>query len=107
MVIIDLGANDFYGGAFNPTIIGNDLKRIIGMIKMSSPETCILISNSQDIYKRRRNISGNNAIQILLINQHSESIFISQLKFQTELEQNRLIQLTSLPSRSALLRQLA
>ncbi|NVO03813.1 MAG: LysM peptidoglycan-binding domain-containing protein [Bacteroidetes bacterium] len=58
LVIIDLGANDFYGGAFNPTVIGNDLKRIIEMIKMSSPETCILISNSQDIYKRRRNISG-------------------------------------------------
>jgi LysM repeat protein/lysophospholipase L1-like esterase len=57
LVIIDLGANDFYGGAFNGPEIEKNLKNIIDNIKNSTPDACVLISNSQDIYyKRKRDI---------------------------------------------------
>jgi LysM repeat protein/lysophospholipase L1-like esterase len=54
LVIIDMGANDFYAGAFNAVEMENNLVRIIDMIQRSSPSTSILISNSQDIFYRHR-----------------------------------------------------
>jgi LysM repeat protein/lysophospholipase L1-like esterase len=54
LIILDLGANDFYGGAFNATEMESNLVKIIDMIQRSSPNTSIIISNSQDIYYRHR-----------------------------------------------------
>ncbi|MEI6851669.1 MAG: LysM peptidoglycan-binding domain-containing protein [Bacteroidota bacterium] len=54
LIIIDMGANDFYAGAFNAVEMENNLVKIIDMIQRSSPSTAILISNSQDIFYRHR-----------------------------------------------------
>ncbi|MEI8203708.1 MAG: LysM peptidoglycan-binding domain-containing protein [Bacteroidota bacterium] len=56
LVIIDLGANDFYRAPFNATELEFNLKTIIQIIKGASPQTSIIVSNSQDIYYRRKNI---------------------------------------------------
>ncbi len=58
LIVLDLGANDFYRGAYNYDVMRNNLERILQIIKQSSPSTEILITNSQDIYSRRRNISN-------------------------------------------------
>lgn len=59
LVVIDLGANDFYGYRFNDATMGGNLKQLIDKVKLASPQTSILISCSQDIYyRRRRNISA-------------------------------------------------
>jgi LysM repeat protein/lysophospholipase L1-like esterase len=58
LLVLDLGANDFYRGAYNYDVMRNNLERILQIIKQSSPSTEILITNSQDIYSRRRNISN-------------------------------------------------
>ena len=54
LVILDLGANDFYGGAFNTQDMESNLVKIIDMIQRASPTTNIIISNSQDIFYRHR-----------------------------------------------------
>ncbi len=57
LVILDLGANDFYGGKFNATEMENNLVKIIDMIQRATPTTSIIISNSQDIqYRHRKDI---------------------------------------------------
>ncbi len=57
LVVIDLGANDFYGYRYNRTMMEANLKEIIHKVKKASPQTSVLISCSQDIYyRRRRNI---------------------------------------------------
>jgi LysM repeat protein/lysophospholipase L1-like esterase len=57
LVVIDLGANDFYAGGFNAVDLEKDLSAIIDTIKRACPEACIIVSNAQDIfYKRRRSI---------------------------------------------------
>lgn len=54
LVIIDLGANDFYGGTFRADELENNLQQIVKLIKTNAPNTNIIISNSQDIYYRRK-----------------------------------------------------
>lgn len=54
LVVIDLGANDFYGYRFDENMMGGNLEQLIKKVKDVSPETSILISCSQDIYYRRR-----------------------------------------------------
>ncbi len=54
LIILDIGANDFYAGAFNAVEMENNLVKIIDMMQRSSPNTSIIISNSQDIFYRRR-----------------------------------------------------
>jgi len=54
LVVIDLGANDFYGYRFNEGEMKANLKQIINKVKTASPQTSVLISCSQDIYYRRR-----------------------------------------------------
>ncbi|MEI6122373.1 MAG: LysM peptidoglycan-binding domain-containing protein [Bacteroidota bacterium] len=57
LVILDLGANDFYGGAFNTAEMESNLVKIIDIIQRATPSTSIIISNSQDIlYRRKRDI---------------------------------------------------
>jgi LysM repeat protein/lysophospholipase L1-like esterase len=57
LVVIDLGANDFYGYRYDKTMMEANLKELIHKVKKASPQTSVLISCSQDIYyRRRRNI---------------------------------------------------
>lgn len=58
LVVIDLGSNDFYPYNINTYEISNDLKAIINKVKGNAPNASILISNTHDLYKRQRNISG-------------------------------------------------
>ncbi len=57
LVIIDLGANDFFGYSINEYELEYNLKKIIEIIRDSAPSSSIIISNAQDIYKRKRNIA--------------------------------------------------
>jgi LysM repeat protein/lysophospholipase L1-like esterase len=54
LVVLDLGANDFYGGAYNSVLMESNLRAILDIIRQASPGSAILISNSQDIYYRRK-----------------------------------------------------
>lgn len=56
LVIIDLGSNDFYPGTINLNETENNLKQIIAWIRAATPNTSIVISNTHDLYKRKRNI---------------------------------------------------
>ena len=61
LVILDLGANDFYGGAFRTEEMESNLVKIVDMIQRATPGTAILISNSQDIlYRHRKDIAECN-----------------------------------------------
>jgi len=57
LVIIDLGANDFYGYTLKEYELETNLKKIIDIIKNAAPFTSIIVSNSQDLFKRKRNIT--------------------------------------------------
>jgi LysM repeat protein len=50
-VILDLGANDFYRGTLNKEEFSNNLLKIVNTIRSSAPQTCIILSCSQDIYR--------------------------------------------------------
>jgi LysM repeat protein len=58
LVIIDVGANDFYPRPIVGPEFQNNLAGVIEMVRQASPKSSILISCSQDIYKRSRNIAG-------------------------------------------------
>lgn len=58
LVVLDLGANDFYQGGFNKTIMRSNLESIINMIRKNAPNSCILLTNSQDIYNKKYDVSG-------------------------------------------------
>jgi len=58
LVILDVGANDFYPFTFNNLQMERNLDKIIKIIRTASPQTSILLSNSHDLYKRRRNIAA-------------------------------------------------
>lgn len=54
LVVIDLGANDFYGLNYNEVELRTNLESLIASIKKASPNASVLVSCSQDIYYRRR-----------------------------------------------------
>ncbi len=54
LVIIDLGANDFFAGGYYAADIESNLRKIIDIIHTASPEAAIIVSNAQDIYYRRK-----------------------------------------------------
>ncbi len=56
LVVIDLGANDFYGFTFKEEELGNNLTLVIQAIKQAAPNASIVVSCSQDIYRKRKNI---------------------------------------------------
>jgi lysophospholipase L1-like esterase len=58
LVVIDVGANDFYMEGFKQDELKGNLEKIIDIIKKSSPEANILITNSQNIYKRRTEVTA-------------------------------------------------
>lgn len=58
LVIIDVGANDFYPRPIVGPEFQNNLAGVIEMVRQAAPKASILVSCSQDIYKRSRNITG-------------------------------------------------
>lgn len=54
LVIVDLGANDFFAGGFYAPEIESNLRKIIDIIQTAAPEAAIIVSNAQDIYYRRK-----------------------------------------------------
>lgn len=56
LVIIDLGSNDFYPGTINISETEYNLRRIISWVRTAAPNSCIIISNTHDLYRRKRNI---------------------------------------------------
>ena len=53
VVVIDLGANDFYVGKFNKEVMQNNLEAIVDSVRKAAPSSVVIISNSQDIYRKR------------------------------------------------------
>lgn len=58
LVVIDLGGNDFYPGRIHKADVKRDLTRIIHNVRDAVPNASILVCNTHDLYKRRRNIIG-------------------------------------------------
>ncbi len=65
LVIIDLGANDFYRMNFKTEELEFNLKKIIGIIKTALPLASIIVTNSQDIYYRKKDIISCQAFSDL------------------------------------------
>ena len=58
LVILDLGINDFYTGNTVDASVERNLKRVIQMIRAAAPQAAILITNPQDAYFGRRNVTA-------------------------------------------------
>ena len=58
LVIIDVGANDFYPRLIVEPDFQNNLAGVIEMVRKASPKASIVVSCSQDIYKRSKNIAA-------------------------------------------------
>jgi LysM repeat protein len=56
LIILDLGGNDFGPGKIYIDDMKRDLGKIIDIIRKASPETCIIVTNAQDCFRRRRNM---------------------------------------------------
>lgn len=56
LVIIDVGANDFYPYNYREEELARDLTKIISIIRKSAPLSSIIITNSHDLWKRKKNI---------------------------------------------------
>jgi len=56
LIILDLGGNDFGPGKIYIDDMKRDLSKIIDIIRKASPESCIIVGNSQDFYRRRKNM---------------------------------------------------
>lgn len=56
LVVIDVGANDFYPFGFNEKELTNHLTRIINIVRKVAPTGSILLTNSHDLWYRRRNV---------------------------------------------------
>ncbi len=53
LVVIDLGANDYFLGTMDTNSYKENLKQIVSLIKEAIPKASILISCSQDIFRYR------------------------------------------------------
>ncbi|MBL7812157.1 MAG: LysM peptidoglycan-binding domain-containing protein [Bacteroidetes bacterium] len=51
LVVLDLGANDFYRGGINRAEYTANLEKIVARIRSASPQAAIMLSCSQDIYR--------------------------------------------------------
>lgn len=51
VIVLDVGANDFYRGGLNKTDFTNNLGKITANIRRALPEVNIILSCSQDIYR--------------------------------------------------------
>ena len=50
-VVIDVGANDFYRGGFQKQAFNDNLYNIVQKIRRACPNTAVILSCSQDIYR--------------------------------------------------------
>ncbi len=58
LVIIDIGGNDYAGGKINVNEIKSNLEKLLISIRNAAPEAGIVISCTQDFYRRRKNIGA-------------------------------------------------
>jgi len=56
LVVIDVGANDFYPNNYHETELEAHLSQIITIVRNAAPSASILLTNSHDLWKRKRNI---------------------------------------------------
>jgi len=56
LVIIDVGANDFYPYNYHEDELTRDLTKIVNIIRKAAPCSSIIITNSHDLWKRKKNI---------------------------------------------------
>jgi LysM repeat protein len=57
LVVIDLGANDFYPKIIDQPVFEENLREILRIIRGVCPGISILVTCSQDIYCRKRNVA--------------------------------------------------
>ncbi len=56
LVVIDLGANDFYPNKYNEAELELHLSQIITIIRKAAPSSSVLLTNSHDLWKRKKNV---------------------------------------------------
>jgi LysM repeat protein len=56
LVVLDLGANDFYGYTFDEKALGSNLALVIKTIKEAAPKASVVVSCSQDIYRKHKSV---------------------------------------------------
>ena len=56
LVVIDVGANDFYPFKYNEIELEMNLSQIIAIIRRAVPSSSILLTNSHDLWKRKKNV---------------------------------------------------
>jgi LysM repeat protein/lysophospholipase L1-like esterase len=56
LVIIDVGANDFYPFNYHEEELAKNLTQIISIIRRAAPNCSVMITNSHDLWKRKKNI---------------------------------------------------
>jgi LysM repeat protein len=56
LVVLDIGANDFYGYTFDEKTLGTNLSLVIKIINEAAPNASVVVSCSQDIYRRNKNV---------------------------------------------------
>lgn len=57
LVVIDLGANDFYPKIIDQPVFEENLRNIVRIIRGVCPGVSIMVTCSQDIYCRRKNVA--------------------------------------------------
>lgn len=57
LVVIDLGANDFYPKIIDQPVFEENLRNIVRIIRGVCPGVSIMVTCSQDIYCRKRNVA--------------------------------------------------
>ncbi len=66
LLILDLGTNDIYRGAFDEIVMGKLITTLVLGIKQIVPETEILLMPPQDMYYRRRHVVTTENFSALL-----------------------------------------
>ncbi len=56
LVVVDVGANDFYPFNYHENELEANLTQIVSIIRKAAPTCSILITNSHDLWKRKKNI---------------------------------------------------
>ena len=57
LVVIDLGANDFYPRVMDQPVFEDNLKNLINIMRAVCPGISILVTCSQDVYCRKKNVA--------------------------------------------------
>ncbi len=54
LLVLDLGANDFFAGGYYPAEIEANIRNVIDQVQAACPGTAIIVNCAQDIYYRRK-----------------------------------------------------